>query len=966
MATFDVLVWKITTSYTGTWAGSPSGPYNLTADNYLHVQLNDVTNALSVQYTSALAEGEGTIYASSLTDGPNLFFGYDGAAQLMTVSPYYQYCEGTTLHQVGTSSNFPYGTLSSNFNNSECQIAPTCDLEISNTYTITDASAPATADGSIVISATSSNGTIKYSLDPDFDYVSGGQTSTTFSGLYSGDYTIYAKDAVGCQDNISFTIVVTEVYGVRFRLDFTDLHNISQKYCRIDIEERAYSGAVEEICGGDDPILIRYAGDRDNPSNPFVPSDATLSLLVETSGYFNDLFQGDDRKYKVKFYIGDSVGTISIYWTGFIIPEFHSEPYIFEPYIIEITASDQLGELKNEDFYDLFGNKIKGEQKSIKVIAEILKKTSLNLSIRSGVNVFDSGMDTAATDDPYDQAYVDTRIFYSDKNVPLKSDAVLKEFMHPFRAQIFQSQGYWYIIRLSDAVGTFAYRQFDYQGTYVSNSTLAPVVNLDFPAAIKAAQGAMFSGKTQIMSFMRNYGYFAIVNDLKKDGNLIDSGRFEEEDIIQLGSGNYTFEDWNVLLGQAGVQFGLERVQNGDSLGAFYFDYTLANNTQADTQLYSTAIPVDSDAGHWRFKFQYMVSPKYTFPYVRLAWTLKFLGSDLVTYTWITFGSNGVLTIDNVEQKNEIYVTNFNSWQSFDLLIPITLDAVSAEISFFFHNHYGRDFDSILVSDPGTVPLESFSFSTVSNPNGLRRMVSGPNNTTYLYTAFFGNDATSSPDFIRPTDYNVGAGSEDWMWKLDEIMNITATDSVLTRVKFDNVSLAFYPQIFLPTTQIIDPPTELVYEEEVSQFVSSDLEKPVLLGDMIRLDDEYTRNEAYLYRSYFRLSDGTPTLNWNRTGVSEAKRVLQILLEDYISQFSDLQKKLSGSLVTNQVIHFVNCLEDQIDNARYRPMTFEFNAKRAMYTTDMVSTGTGAGGEPPIAYGAFEADAFSTGFLIGA
>ena len=964
MATFDVLVWKIVTSYTGTWAGSPSGPYTLTADNYIHVQINDATNTLSVQYTSAEAEGAGTIYATSLTDGPNLFFGYDGAVQLVTIAPYYQYCEGTTLHQVGTSNGFPYGTLSTNPNNSECQIAPTCDLEISNSYTITEASSPSVSDGAITISATSSNGTIKYSLDPAFDYATQGQTSTTFSGLYSGTYTIYAKDAVGCQDNISFEIKVTEVYGVLYRLDFDDALGMSHKYCRVDIEERAYAGAVTEICGGETPIVITYRGDSDDPSKPMITSYAEMQLLVETDGQFTALFQGDDRKYKVKVYIGDAIGTISIYWTGFIVPEFHSEPYLFEPYIISVTASDGLGELQNEPFYDLYGNKIRGELKSIKIIAEILKKTSLNLSIRCGINVFDSGMNIAATDDPLDQAYVDTRIFYGKKDVPLKSNEVLQDFMTPFRAQIFQSQGYWYIIRLSDAVGTFAYREFDYQGDYVSNSTLSPIVNLDFPTAIRAASGAMFMGRTQIKSFMRNYGYFAITHDLKKDGNLIDEGRFEEEDIIELASGNFTFKNWNVLLGQAGVTFGSEEVQNGDSLGAFYFDFVNAGNSnQADNQLYSAVIPLDSDIGKFRLKFQYMVTPKYNVPYVRIAWTLKFLAPDLVTYYWVTFGTNGAFQYETVEEKNEIYVENYNEWQSFDLLMPAT-DSVSAEISFYCHNHYGRDFDSILIADVGTNPLESFSLTSLENPDGLRRMVKGATGETNVYVAYYGLDNTSSPDFIRPADA-LAPGNRDWMWKLDEIFNLAYTNSLVTRIKFDNVSLAFYPTIFEPTTQTIEPPENLVYEEEVSEFVSSDLEKDVLLGDVIRLDEEYTRNEQYLYRSYFRLSDGTPTRFWNRSGVAEAKRLLQITLEDYISQFSDVQQKLSGSMLTNQVIHFVNCLEDQIDSGRYRPMTFVFDIKRAMYTIDMVATVAGADGEPPVALGAFENDAFSTGFLIG-
>jgi hypothetical protein len=75
--------------------------------------------------------------------------------------------------------------------------------------------------------------------------------------------------------------------------------------------------------------------------------------------------------------------------------------------------------------------------------------------------------------------------------------------------------------------------------------------------------------------------------------------------------------------------------------------------------------------------------------------------------------------------------------------------------------------------------------------------------------------------------------------------------------------------------------------------------------------------------------------------------LLSITLADYIAQFSDPRKKLSGSMVTNQIVHFVNCIRDNIDDAVYRPMTFVFDGKQAMYTMDLAQVATGAGGTPP-------------------
>lgn len=1100
----DVLQWNIGTTYDGNWDVVGGGTTIITAGSTIIVKLDDDTWTLSAWKNGSI----------ELANGPNLFFGYNGSATLATVAPFYQDCGGTTLYSVGTTNSYPYGTLNASQNNSECQLAPTCDLEISSEYTITPASSPGANDGAFVGSATSSNGLIKYSLDPNFQYgdpfpleplaplsdwvihdtsvepivwttganpvctvtiptiqspalgdwltppgvmgfvvgttyrydfqftvvaptnqyldirvgvldtfhnvinsrlffksnfattttvvitgtwqfvatadmlylgvrleppggtnmfgnidltidsfidnsgtpdAPGVQTDLNFTGLDNGTYTIYAKDAVGCQDSVTFEIPITTTYGVKYRIgEFVDFIKESGKEILIDILERNYSGPVIEICGGGGPVKIKYQGDRDDPNAALIASDCEFELLVETDGDFDELFQGDDQKFRTNVYINGD-----LYHTDFIVPEFHSKPYIFEPYPVTITATDRLAELKNKDFLDAGENRYKGDMKAIKIIAEILKKTGLELNIHCGINVFDSGMDTDPEDDPLDQAYIDTRIYYSAKKVPDKCDAVLKSIIDPFRAQLFQSQGVYWIIRLSDAVGTFSYREFDSNGDYVSNSTFNPVLILGSPNTV--GPKVMFAQKSQLLTFVRNYGYFEITHNLGKDGNLIDTGLFESEDIIELASGNKTFKDWNVLIGQGGVKYGHETVVNGDSTGAFYFDFNSSNGNQIDTQLYSVAVPLNSSNGRIRFKFQYFVTLRYNVPYIRISWTLKFRSAIDGTYFWLTYATNGAITYDFVEQKNDIYVSSFDRWETFDLLADIPGTGTPTdqfEISFFFHDHRGRDFASI-------GDFKAFDPSVLSNPNGAKRMVIDEANETNIYTSEYSLDAESLPDVVRPDAYNAGDGDHRWLWRLDKILAVPTAQGLVSRIKFDNVSLAFYPLILIPTTQYIDPPETLVYTEETDENVVSEFPKEVRLGDMIRFDTTLERNEDNIYRGYFRLADGTPTLAWHRAGVDEGKRLLQILLEDYVAQFSLPQKRLSGIKISTTDFHFVNCLEDYLDGTRYRPMTFTYDVKQGFFTPDMSGVIAGEGGEPPYSPGEFSREEHSNDFLIG-
>lgn len=947
--TFDVLVYKIITNYSGTW-DSDMGSHTLSADNYIHVLLDDVTETFIVKYQASPEEGINIL--GTLTEGPHLFFGFDGAVTLMTSAPYYQWCDSTTLNKVNVLNNFPYAFLSFFPDAAECAIAPTCDLEISSLYSTTDATGPSTADGSLTVSATGTNGTIKFSLDPDFDYATAGQTSGTFSGLLPDTYTIYAKDAIGCLDNITIEIKVTTVYGVRHRLERV-VDVMTKIPFQVDIEERAYVGPILEMCGeGKSPVIVSYKGDQDDPSRALYPSNVQVTVLVETEGQYTHLHLGDDRQFRLKLYAGDS---LDLYHVGYIVPEFHSEPYLFTPYGLDITSSDQLGEMENLDFVDVNGNKFKGDLKLIKVIAEVLKKTDLNLPIRSVVNVFEENMYQTADDDPLDQVFLDSRIYLSSKNVPVKCDEVLLSIGDSPRATIFQSMGYWWILRWSEGAGELAYREFDANGDFVSSGTLDPVKQLHFPSA--SIEGAVFSGRSQVLSFMRNYGYFEITNDLRKDGNLIDEGRFEEEDIIDLGSGNKTFLNWNYLIGQPGATAGFEAVVNGDSLGAAFLDFTSANNPQMDSVWYSKVIPMD-DFGALRLKFQYLIAAHYNVPYVRIAWGLKLHRVDDAGFIWLTIGANGVVEWEVSEQRNEIYVEKFNEWQTFEIYKELNLSQPtdSAQIFLYAHNHYGRDF-------PDETTMRAFDLGGVSNPNGFRAMLDGDTSETNIYTSSPG--LTTEDDFpnVIVPDNHSGLG-RDWVWRLDTIILIGPNASLVDRAKFDNVSLAFYPLVFEPVTQYVEPQETLIYSELVNQFVESDLEKTVLLGDMIRYNEEFTRNEHNLYRSYLRFEDGTPTRFWARAGVSESKNLLQILLEDYIAQFSTPQRRLSGTMVANTIIHFVNCLRDNIDGIRYRPMTFQFDVKNAAYTMDLVALTTGEDGAP-VNEGQFYCRAFSSAFRRG-
>jgi hypothetical protein len=267
----------------------------------------------------------------------------------------YTFCDGANLQYFNFTSLFPYATKISSPSHFSCALN-VCDLQISDTYIVQGASDFVTPDGAFEVTATSSNGSYKFSLDPDFDYYTEGQTTGLFAGVYAGQYTITAKDEIGCVDTITLTVPVPDFYNPLYRLEYTDHNDLPT---RVDILERGYTGEVTEVCGDADPFILKYNGSGEiNKFTPIIPSEARLTIMSETNFQFRDLFSEDERKYQVRYYkdYGNTVSTFTpatlpplADWVVHEDPDFTGQPNWItgaipytEPSISSTLPTDQL------------------------------------------------------------------------------------------------------------------------------------------------------------------------------------------------------------------------------------------------------------------------------------------------------------------------------------------------------------------------------------------------------------------------------------------------------------------------------------------------------------------------------------------------------------------------------------------------------------------------------------------------
>lgn len=908
--TYEVLRYRIDDAYTGTYDGET---YDIS--HYIVVLFDDATQTLSVDLQDSTFTSVGTP-----NDGPNLLDG-TGSYTVIT-SPtdsgsYANLCQDTTLLSFYQSASWPYAIMEAFEDHAFCSpLTPVCDLNI-DSYTVVKATSESAGDGSITVNATSSHGTIKVALS-NFNYategnpLSGGQY--TFSDLIQGEYTVYAKDARGCIDTQIVRVGWEVPYGVRWRLAYND---INETPVRVDILERDYAGAITEVTGEtENPFILKYSGEGETKFKQVVPSFATINLVSDTNFQFLDLFTQDERKFKVIWYKNYGAGFVSK-WTGFVTPTVYSEPFHSSTkYPVQITATDGLADLKTYDFIDKSGNIFRNQISVLKAICEILYKLDVDSDVRVGVNIYETTMSSGAGDDPLAQAYIDPIIFYNDKLQPKKCDEVLDALLLPFGARVFQSNGYWWIMSIDENDDEFDYRQFDIDGEYVSNGTYDPVKTMP--------DDAIWTNQSQLLNVIGNYGRIVITHKLHLDNTVFTNGTFEEHD---LGDNGF-FKNWTFFIGQNDSKYGLEKVSNGNSTGAFFCDFEQVADTPGENQLVSAPVTFEFDEkDRVKLTFQYLLRPLLNVSWVRFAYEAKLtIGAD--DYYLNPEGKFSKTASAATRGKIYIYASTYRSFQNFEIDAPLPVGSGSGtlQVRFYMDAQYGHDFSTTAAFKTGV--------ATTNMEQGDRKYTVLSGDDQLRYTLKKGTEAESLPDVVHPSDFH--ATNNPKYWALEDrylyyvIDPVTGQESVnfpmLDTILLDNVRVEYLPD----GEQPID---EYDVSRTIDERIKNNLEFDALLGDL----PTDVLNAATIYRGYFRKSNGVATDLWSRPGVTESRRILDILSILYAGQFSAPVWKLTGQVKAETDIGFIDCFHDTIasQDKKYLNMMMEIYDHTCEYNIEI-------------------------------
>lgn len=943
------ILWRQNSPYGGYSSGDTVITYYDTSNKQFKVTKNGTTITSGNQIPQ-------TFYISGST--PDTYYKSEFTEQVLI-------CDGFSKVKYQRESAFPYLSKTLLANHPSCDIALVCDLSFTGLPSITNASTDIASDGAITVSATSSNGAIQYKLGEDFAY-GFGQTSGTFSNLRAGTYIIYARDAINCRAAISVKIDVSVSYGTIYRIQYESADGSTHK---AEILEKGYSSTITDVTAAINPVTYRLRGESEREKfTSILPGEIELKWISQTEGDFSDLYDNDPEQYRIKFSIDNNLK-----WIGKVLTNQIQERYVNPPYRFEVVATDGLASLNDIPFLDDFGTKLTGELKQITVIAYILKKIGLGINIRSGCNIFATTMSTGAANDPLDQAYVDLDRYYLIKDNPTCYD-ILTYILEPYAAQIMQWDNKWHILRVEERIGNFAYREYDSNGVYVSNSSLSVIKDVNISTA---SNRLVWKDQNQLLRIMPGFGSVRIINNLGLKKNIIKNGDFrlvpaeKSEGYLNDVDVEYVVDTSGWQIVNAANKPINVRYQTIDQDNVALV--LSSNEDNSDNYILSDDINLkmgttDRIILKVRYKVQRSYEESnivYKFYYIRVRFEITYGGY------WLNEDGEWKST------KTELitYITNeqANQWIDLELNVGVPLNANNQpsidfingkpfNIKIYLPNANEAEYNAVyFMKMKSTVDLPPDSRNSFFDQDGSYTPSGLTGNYIFYYLLKEDTSVQSTPNIIRPNDYDGTSNKKVWVLQHIQQYLITAK----TYITLDYVSLEMLSNNEKnPENEALEQSMEnrnkLPIQKEI--FHSSIVNNGRTLlsfNNSIRFGSDYGTNMQVattadntwsakkdyvansadvVYSGYLRSSNGTPYEKWSRVAVDEEKPLQNILMDSYSSQYNKSWRMLSGDLYSDD-INFgpINTIRETMDNNRlYMPISMEWDTYSNVYNVELL------------------------------
>lgn len=854
--------------------------------------------------------------------------------------------KGSSLRTFESSSTFPYvqGTLEANHPSLEEEgTGEVNDLSISINL-ITPATGEIIADGSFIVTASGTNTPFLFSI---INFTSdSGQSSTTFSGLVPGTYTVIAKDSLGYTSQVDLLIGYdTESYEIRW---WFKEQNRAGVIFLVDILERGYTGVSTEVTGKNPFVLTLRGEGGDIHDQGIISSSASISLVSTIVDQYKAISLADDSKFKINRYINNS----TLQWSGYILPRTYEIEIRSLPYTTSFTATDGLADLKNLDFHTEqdwdfdYKTSIRGRISQLDAFRICLSKLKLDQGFRIACNIFDT-THTTTNNSPINQTQINSNV-YTDYSVVTRiidgnllsieepkytsCEQVLKDILTIYKAILVNWEGYWYIVDQEELLKTtINYVEYNSVGTYVSTGSLTPQIS--FNTAQSTSRWRWLGTQTASTTDVYRNLILNINLKLSEDGIL-------RNPTLKIGNTINVITNTIKATESRGVRASYyQSITEETSL-----NYLLFNDTIEYSGADSITLKVESITNLTYGRLGTEGSPEAEAPpYLNMRWMLKVNTTYTSIYKKIGALRNAISDSSWYisETINDHYITDYGKKDTLDVTLPfdqLSKTNSTYTLRIYIPNLY--DFDIEGTSKASMIDNIKV-VSTVTLPTGSRLITRYLVGAVHFYFYYELQNIDGSQDDLNvviPTTLV----SKKWRLIHSREYPILAGDS-MTETTFTELSLTQNPKGF-------KAPEKVQLTSKLNSKNKIDIERDVNISDEYQI----INNAKNIYRNHTTYTDGTPTSAWTKVGTTISKTLQEHLLLWNTKLLKQPRQRVNGSFISDVQVTPLSTLKDSgVSNKIFYIQGLTLNDYTQQYSGEIIEIGSD---DTPII------SAFTTGF----
>jgi hypothetical protein len=283
-------------------------------------------------------------------------------------------------------------------------------------------------------------------------------------------------------------------------------------------------------------IQIQYLPKSDDIFEPIYASQLNVLLdVTDDLANMPDFTTLNDRKYLCKLYYG-----ATLEWQGWALSDYVQFSYTTGRKNLAFNAIDGLGMLERIPYALPTDYTLVERTTCLSLLQTALSSAGYTLNLISGISFYSTDMvdrGAGTANEPLSQSYLNYASITNDNQNPYSALQVITNIARGFGSRVFQAQGKWYIVPLTEfAQSSYYFTEYSPAGAVVTSGTKS--LTSEIQGYTGNTSGSFFVDNSQVKILRKGYNKIRFEKQIEYPKNYVTNWDLKKFTVISTFQGD--------------------------------------------------------------------------------------------------------------------------------------------------------------------------------------------------------------------------------------------------------------------------------------------------------------------------------------------------------------------------------------------------------------------------------------------